>query len=231
MAEIYLYQKYIQVKAFFELGTFLIINSKEIIMNELIVYSKSPPDIGLYFKKGLALFSKSLPLFITGSLIYLLLSAFTFTFFAGPLVAGYMLLFVKKLRGEPTKITDMFQGFSRFISLVIAFYVVRAIVSVGLFFFVIPGLIFGTWFFFVELLILDKNIGLFEALSINKKMVQERGLWNFVIINVILVLLLHLGTVISFGLGFLLVCPYVYSIYVVMYEDSFPTTTINKQIE
>ena len=97
----------------------------------------------------------------------------------------------------------------------------KAIIAIGIFLLVIPGLIFISWFFFVELLILDKKIGVFEAMKLNKKMSSERGIWNYVILNVVLVAILSILGGISFGIGTVIVTPVVFAIYAVAYEDAF----------
>ena len=164
---------------------------------------------------------QSIPTFIIASLIFWLLLIISFSFFGGPLIAGYMQIFVKKIRGEDISPTDIFKGFTRFIPLVIGFYLTKILVSIGLFLLIIPGLILIARYFFVELLILDKNLSVSEAMRINNKMVSDRGLWNYVILNTVLVALLHLAGLISFGIGYVVLTPYVFSVYAVAYEDAF----------
>ena len=189
--------------------------------NNIIRYNTSPPDIGAYFKEGFALFKQSAGTFITASILFWVASIASFSILFGPLLAGYMLIFVEKIRGKDVKAFDIFKGFNRFIPIVIVFYLTKAIIAIGIFLLVIPGLIFISWFFFVELLILDKKIGVFEAMKLNKRMSSKRGIWNYVILNVVLVAILSILGGISFGIGTVLVTPVVFAIYAVAYEDAF----------
>ncbi|MGP8322189.1 MAG: hypothetical protein ACT6FE_07730 [Methanosarcinaceae archaeon] len=189
--------------------------------NNMIRYNTSSPDIGDYFKEGFALFKQSAGTFIAASILFWVASIASFSILFGPLIAGYMLIFVEKIRGKDVKAFDIFKGFNRFIPIVIVFYLTKAIIAIGIFLLVIPGLIFISWFFFVELLILDKKIGVFEAMKLNKRMSSKRGIWNYVILNVVLVAILSILGGISFGIGTVLVTPVVFAIYAVAYEDAF----------
>jgi len=189
--------------------------------NEILPFNTTTPEIGTYFKEGGKLFLSSLPTFIIASLLFWLVLIFSFSIFGGPLIAGYILIFVKKLRNENVSPTDIFKGFTRFIPLVIAFYLTKILIAIGIFLLIIPGLIFIARYFFVEILILDKNIGVREAMKLNKQMVSKRGLWNYVILNTVLVIILNLAGLLSFGIGYLILTPYVFAIYAVAYEDAF----------
>jgi uncharacterized membrane protein len=186
-----------------------------------IKYNTSSPDIGDYFKEGFTLFKESIGTFMVASILFWLTSIASFSILFGPLLAGYMLIFVDKIRGKNVKAFDIFKGFNRFIPIVIVFYLTKAIIAIGIFFLVIPGLVFISWFFFVELLILDKKIGVFEAMKLNKRVSSERGIWNYVILNVVLVAILSILGGISFGIGTVIVTPVVFAIYAVAYEDAF----------
>lgn len=189
--------------------------------NNIILYNTSPPDIGKYFNDGFTLFKESIGTFMVASILFWVASLFSFSILFGPLIAGYMLIFVEKIRGKDVKAFDIFKGFDRFISIVIVFYLTKAIISIGIFFLVIPGLIFISWFFFVEVLILDKKIGVIEAMKLNKKMSSERGVWNYVFLHIILIVILSFLGGVSFGIGTLIVTPVVFAIYAVAYEDAF----------
>jgi hypothetical protein len=189
--------------------------------NDTIQFNTTSPDISMYFKEGGKLFLSSLPTFIIASLVFWLVLIFSFSIFAGPLIAGYMLIFVKKSRNESISPPDIFKGFGRFVPLVIAFYLTKILIAIGLFLLIIPGLILIARYIFVELIILDMKIGVIEAMKLNKKMVSKRGLWIYVIFNTVLVLILNLAGLFSFGIGYIILTPYVFSVYAVAYEDAF----------
>lgn len=189
--------------------------------NDIILYNTSPPDIGNYFKDGFTLFKESIGTFMIASILFWAISIFSFSILFGPLFAGYMLFFVNTLRKNNPKVFDIFKGLYKLVPLIIAFYFTSILISIGTFFLIIPGLIFISWFFFVELLILDKNIGVIKAMKLNKKMSSERGILNYMILNFVLVLILTILGSLSFGLGTILISPVVFAIYAVAYEDAF----------
>lgn len=197
---------------------------------KMIQFNTSTPEIGTYFKEGFKLYLSALPVFIITSILFWAFLVFSFSILGGPLMAGYMFVFVKQLRNENVSPTDIFKGFNRFIPLVIAFYLTKILIAIGLFLLIIPGLILIAKYFFVELLILDKNISVKEAIAVNNQMVSKRGLWNYVILNTILVIILNLCGLFSFGIGYIVLTPYVFAVYAVAYEDAFKITSSQKEL-
>ena len=61
-------------------------------------------------------------------------------------------------------------------------------------------------------------------MKLNKQLAKARGLWNFVILNILLVAILTFGGLFTFGIGLIFLLPYVFSVYAVAYEDSFKPT-------
>lgn len=193
--------------------------------NSLINYNNSKPDIGSYFEQGFNLFKQNISGFVIASILFWAVAIFSYSILFGPLFAGYMLFFVNTLRKNNPKVFDIFEGLYKLVPLIIAFYFTSILISIGTFFLIIPGLIFISWFFFVNLLILDKNIGVIEAMKLNKKMSSDRGILNYMILNFVLVLILTILGFLSFGLGTILISPVVFAIYAVAYEDAFGEQT------
>ena len=79
-------------------------------------------SFGDYFKEGFALFKQSAGTYIVASILFWVASIASFSILFGPLLAGYMLIFVEKIRGNDVKAFDIFKGFNRFIPIVIVFY-------------------------------------------------------------------------------------------------------------
>lgn len=189
--------------------------------NSAVPFKTTTPDLGAYFREGWTLYKESFVLLLMTSLVFWALSIISLSILMGPLIAGYMFLFIRTLRGEQVRVGNLFDGFRRFIPILLAFYLTNMLIAIGMFLLIIPGLIFIAYFLFVEVLILDKNLGVFEAMKLNKEMASRRGLWNFVGLNIALVLLLNLPGILSVGIGYLLILPYVMSVYAVAYEDCF----------
>jgi len=74
--------------------------------NNIIRYNTSPPDIGDYFKDGFALFKQSAGTFIVASILFWVASIASFSILFGPLLAGYVLIFVEKIRGNDVKVFE-----------------------------------------------------------------------------------------------------------------------------
>lgn len=193
----------------------------EHITNNSMEYNVTQPDIQAYFKKGFQLYMQNIPELLAASLIFWILTAFSFSFLTGPLIAGYIYLFVKKIRGSAIQISDLFSGFSRFFALIIEFYLINFLISVGLLFFIIPGFMIAGYYIFTEMLILDKNLGVFEAMRVSKEMTSRRGLMHYMGLNLLLYLILHIFGPASAGIGYLVLTPFAAAVYAVAYEDAF----------
>ncbi len=72
--------------------------------------------------------------------------------------------------------------FKRGLSLILASIVIVVIVAAGLFFLIIPGLIFYTWYFVTIPALILENRGPMEAMSASKEFARGRGLAIFAII-------------------------------------------------
>ena len=188
-------------------------------------------DLGLCFREGGMLLKQAPRTFVLATVFFLLLSLASISLLMGPLVAGYLFLFVRELRGEAPHATDIFHGFSRFVPLVLAFYLTKVLVAIGIAFLVIPGLILIAHFFFVELIILDQRVGVREAIRRNRQVAKKHGLWNYVILNIALGAILHLGGLLSYGVGYFIVTPFVCSVYAVAYVHAFPAGEIHCKAE
>ena len=101
--------------------------------NSSVPFATSSPDIGVYFKKGWDLYRQSFGLFLIASLAFWALSLVSLSILMGPLTAGYLFLFVRKLRGAKVDIGDLFLGFRRFVPIVLVFYITKFLVAIGIF--------------------------------------------------------------------------------------------------
>src|SRR5439155_21891050 len=110
------------------------------------------------------------------AVIFLVLIGLTFIPFLGHaasviftfvLLAGLELVFLKRLRGEPTDVGQAFAGFSKpFVPLMLASVVAQVLTVIGLFACVIPGIyLLVAWWMFVPLLIIDKGLDFWPAME------------------------------------------------------------------
>lgn len=137
-------------------------------------------DIGRVFRQGWRLFVKDIgPLLIATSIAFFL-GAVTLGIMAGPLFAGLYRMVVDRVRdGKRPEAGDVFSCLDRFWSFLGAALVL--VILIGLAWVTIIGgiLLTAIWVYVFPLMV-DRGIGLGEALRVSKDMVMERGLWEHV---------------------------------------------------
>jgi len=88
---------------------------------------------------------------------------------------GLQWLFLKRVRGEPADMGDVFAGFSlAFVPLLLAGIVVHVLVGIGLALCIVPGIyLIVAWLMFVPLLIVDKGLEFWPAMELSRKVVTK----------------------------------------------------------
>jgi len=96
--------------------------------------------------------------------------AFVYGFLiVAPVEYGVSFAHLKAARGDKLEIADMFAGFRNYGNVVLANLLVCAIVFIGLLFLIIPGIILGCKLAFTPYLVVDRRMGVIEAI---------KGSWN-----------------------------------------------------
>jgi uncharacterized membrane protein len=143
-------------------------------------------DVGLTLKQAWRLFVKDLgPLLIAG-LITVALSVLTLGVLAGPLTAGLYAMVMGRVReGRQPEVGEVFDQFDRFWAFLGATLVL--VILIGLAFItVIGGFLLATIWLYVFPLMVDRKMGLGEAMKTSKDMVMENGFWEHLALVVIL---------------------------------------------
>src|SRR5438093_10624278 len=88
---------------------------------------------------------------------------------------GLQWLYLKRVRGEPADIGDVFAGFSlAFVPLLLAGIVDHVLVGIGLALCIVPGIyLIVAWRMFVPLLIVDKGLEFWPAMELSRKVVTK----------------------------------------------------------
>jgi len=137
-----------------------------------------------YLKDTYKLIKQEPLVLIGGGLLLQLLLFFSQGFLfliAGPLFGGYLLLFILAFReNKKPAFNDIFSGFHHFRSL-LPYTLVVLIIFIGLMLFVIPGLIFATWWIYVLPLMADRKISYSKAMGISMRKVNQTGFFMHLI--------------------------------------------------
>lgn len=116
---------------------------------------------------------------------------------------GLIDILLKTIRGQDAEIEDLFNFKRKILSFVWANFLVGLIVAAGFILLIIPGIIWGIKYMFVQYLIVDNGLSASEAMKQSAQMTQDKkgrilvfGLFSF-LINFLGLLALVLGLFIT----------------------------------
>jgi hypothetical protein len=135
-------------------------------------------DIGLAFKRAWGLFVKDIAPLLIGALIAGVLSILTVGILAGPLFAGLYGMVIGRVRdGRQPHVGDVFAGFERFWSYFAAALVLVVLIGLASLT-IVGGFLLATIWIYVFPLMVDRGMGLSEAMRTSKDMVMKAGFWD-----------------------------------------------------
>jgi hypothetical protein len=112
---------------------------------------------------------------------------------AGPLSGGFSRMTLNALRREDKTVDmgDLFRCFNRFGRLFGLFFISFIAILIGWALFIVPGIALMTIWLFPFLLVVDKDLGMFQSLGVSQNIVTRKGLGaNLLLVIITLVLIL-----------------------------------------
>ena len=116
-----------------------------------------------------------------------------------PVDYGVSFAFLKAARRDKLEINDMFEAFKNYWNAVLANLLVGVIVVIGLFLLIVPGIIFYCKLIFTRYLVVDRRMGVIEAIQESWRM--TRGHAGTVFLIALLSIPLYIAGLICFGVG------------------------------
>ncbi|MBW2273117.1 MAG: hypothetical protein JRG96_07590 [Deltaproteobacteria bacterium] len=138
-----------------------------------------------------------------------------------PLLAGIMLYSIKRAAGDPAAaFSDNFACYDRTFSIIGLLIVQTVLVLLGMLLFIIPGIYLSVAYGLAFPLLVEKNMGVWEALETSRKAVTQCwfrfwGLW--IVMSVIALG----GTVVTLGIGLIWLGPMAMLCFGVAYRNIF----------
>jgi len=143
-------------------------------------------DIGLTLKQAARLFVKDLAPLLIAALIAGALSVLSLGILAGPLFAGLYGMVIGRVRdGRQPEVSDVFSGLDRFWSYAGAALTLVALVGLASIT-IVGGFVLATIWLYVFPLMVDRGLGLGEAMKASKNMVLRAGFWEHLALVVVL---------------------------------------------
>ena len=144
-------------------------------------------DVGKAFKGGWNAFTADIVPLLVGTLIAGLLSIVTLGILAGPLTAGLYKMVVGRVRdGRPAQIGDVFSCMDRFWGFLWAAIVLFALIALASLT-IVGGVLLATIWIYVFPFMVDRRMGLTEAMSASYHQVVDNGFWEHLALLVIFI--------------------------------------------
>ena len=143
-------------------------------------------DIGLALKQAARLFVKDLAPILIAALIAGALSVLTLGTLAGPLFAGLYGMVIGRVRdGRQPEVGDVFAGLQRFWSYFAAALVLVLLIGLASIT-IVGGFVLATIWLYVLPLMVDRGMGLGEAMKASKDLVVKAGFWEHLALVIVL---------------------------------------------
>ena len=134
--------------------------------------------------------------------------------------AGVLYMFIRRIRGEPVELGDMFAGFNVALQpLILAGLLVSALTAVGFVELELPGIYLAVCYVFVLPLIIDKKLDFWPAMEVSRQVVHKHW-WPMFLFVIVMLLIVCLGAL-ACGLGLIIAMPVVFAAAMYVYEDLF----------
>ena len=111
-----------------------------------------------------------------------------------PLGLGFGLLGIRRALGKDTPVSTLWEPYSQFIPLSVMFLLMCVLIVAGFFLLILPGIYLAVAYSFAPYLIVEKNMGVWEALETSRKAITAYW-WRYLGLMLILLLLFIVGTV------------------------------------
>jgi hypothetical protein len=134
-------------------------------------------------------------------------------------LAGMHRSALKQLRGGTIVVRDLFSGGKDFLPVLGALFLGGILTSIGMLLCIIPGFIVAGAIFFTIPLILDRNLGVIQAMQTSYELVKK-NLLMFTLFVFVVQLIAQAGAY-ACGIGILATIPLLFTITAVAYRDCF----------
>ena len=118
----------------------------------------------------------------------------TVTLMLFPLGVGLGLLGIRRATGKETPVSTLWEPYSQAIPLIVMFILMAVLVVAGFFLLVLPGIYLSIAYSFSPYLIVEKNMGVWEAMETSRKAVTQYW-WRFFGLMIVAMVLIIIGSI------------------------------------
>ena len=144
-------------------------------------------DVGLAFKGGWNAFTGDIVPLLVGGLLAGILSIVTLGILAGPLFAGLYSMVSRRIRdGRRAEIGDVFSCMDRFWSFLAAAIVLVVLIGLASLT-IVGGVLLATIWMYVIPLMVDRKLGVYDAMAASYHLVVDNGFWEHLALAVMFI--------------------------------------------
>lgn len=136
-----------------------------------------------------------------------------------PMAAGFIMMGVKRAAGLPVSATMIFDYYGKTLQIFLLNLVMSILVVIGILLLVLPGIYLAIAYAMAIPLLVEKNMGIWEALETSRKAITKCWFRYFGLMLLMLVIILI--SIIPLGLGLIWTMPTLMLVMGVVYRDLF----------
>jgi hypothetical protein len=136
-----------------------------------------------------------------------------------PMIVALMMMGIRHINREPIEIPQLFDYFVFVWPLVFASILIYVFVAVGFMLLILPGIYLSVAYIFVYPLMVDRGMGIWEAMETSRKAVTKK--W-FTVFGVMLSMaIITILSALPLGIGLIWTLPMGYLVYGILYSTVF----------
>ena len=136
-----------------------------------------------------------------------------------PFGGGLFIICLKHLQGRPVAFGDVFAAFAKTGPFLVAFILIMLMIGVGMILLVIPAIYLSYCYFMVLPLMLDRDLGPWQAMEASRKASTKS--WFRIFGMYLLLMLIMFISMIPLGIGMIWSMPLMVMSFAVMYQKMF----------
>ena len=111
-----------------------------------------------------------------------------------PLGVGLGLLGIRRAAGKDTPVSTLWEPYSHALPLIVMFVLMAVLIVAGFFLLVLPGIYLSIAYSFAPYLIVEKNMGVWEALETSRKAITQYW-WRYFGLMIVALVLIIIGAI------------------------------------
>ncbi len=161
------------------------------------------------------IFNAILDLGIAGALIQQLLLLLVIM----PIQMGVFLLGIKRSVNADVNVTSIFNHFDKTLKIFLTMLLMWIILTIGFLLFIIPGIYLSIAYFMAMPLVVEKDMGIWEAMETSRKAITKR--WFTMFLYCIVMSIIMFISMIPLGIGLIWTLPMAMIGYAIIYRNMF----------